>query len=421
MLVAALLRATVGLAAAMLRDSPPRTLVGADAFVASGYAAVRGRSRVGVIADPTSVLPGTMQHLVDRMHSDGHLVNVSCVFGPEHGFRGDQQDGRGEASYNDSSTGLTVYNTYGVSGEALSLLIAKSGVDALVFDIQDVGSRYYTFIWTMYDMMVAAATVQDGFPFIILDRPNPIGAAVRGPMLHAGHMSFVGRAPIPTTHGMTVGELGELFGGEYIRRAARGASVRVTVVRLRHYTRTWPFERLGLPWVLPSPNMPTIETARAYPGTCLLEATSLSEGRGTTRPFNIVGAPFLDWKFAAKLRARQRAIGAAGVLLRETFFIPTFSKHAGNLSAGVDLLVTDPMRFEPIRTAVEILVAARAYAGFAWRVADMDRLSGSNYTRLAVDAGASADEILAEHARDLAASGFEATRRRYLIGEYGGP
>jgi len=287
-----------------------------------------------------------------------------------------------------------------------------------VFDIQDVGSRYYTFVWTLYDFMVACATLRDGFPFVVLDRPNPIGPTMRGPVLKPGFESFVGRAPIPVTHGMTVGELASLFSGEYVGKVA----VSVTTVPLGHWRRSQRFEDTGLNWVLPSPNMPTLETARIYPGTCLIEATSLSEGRGTTRPFSIVGAPFLNWQFADRLRRSSRAAarGELGALYRSAFFTPTFSKHADNLSAGVDVLVTEPEAFDPMRTAIEVLVAARGYQGFAWNDADIDRLSGSNYTRLAIDAGASADAILAEFRADLALSGFAATRRKYLIKAYDG-
>ena len=396
-----------------------RTMVGAEQLVSSGYAALRGYTRVGVIANPTSLLPATAEHIVDRMAADRALVNISCVFGPEHGFRGDQQDGKGTGSYIDNRTGLQVFNAYGVSGAALAGLVETSKVDALVFDIQDVGSRYYTFVWTLYDFMAACASLRAGFPFVVLDRPNPIGPMLRGPVLKPGFESFVGRAHgIPVTHGMTVGELASLFSGEYVGTG----KVTVTTVPLRHWRRSQRFEDTGLPWVLPSPNMPTLETARIYPGTCLLEATSLSEGRGTTRPFSIVGAPFLDWQFGARLRRGSHAAarGERGALYRSAFFTPTFSKHAGNLSAGVDVLITEPATFDPMRTAIEVLVAARGYQGFAWNVADIDRLSGSNYTRLAIDAGASIDAILAEFRSDLASSGFAATRRKHLIETYDG-
>jgi uncharacterized protein YbbC (DUF1343 family) len=401
----------------LLAAPPARAIVGAEALVDSGYAALRGYARVGVIANPTSVLPTTAEHIIDRMVADRRLVNISCVFGPEHGFRGDQQDGKGGRSYVDNRTALPVYNSYGVSGQSLAALVAESKVDVIVFDIQDVGARYYTFVWTLFDFMVACATLRPGFPIVVLDRPNPIGPALRGPILKPGYESFVGRAAgMPTTHGMTVGELAGLFSGEYVRARAGNATVNVTTVPLQRWRRSDRFETLNISWVLPSPNMPTLETARTYPGTCMLEGTTLSEGRGTTRPFNIVGAPYLDWNFAALLR--QRTATHAGFLLREVFFIPTFSKHVGNLSAGVDVLVTEPLLFDPIRVGIEVLVAARRYKGFAWLASDIDRLTGSNWTRLAIDRGVGTEEILAEYQRDLERSGFAKTRARYLLPEY---
>ena len=397
-----------------------RTLVGADVLVDTSYAALSGLSRVGVIANPTSLLPATAEHLVDRMASDSKagLLDLCCVFGPEHGFRGDQQDGHGERTYNDSRTGLPVYNTYGVSGDDLRALLASSGAQALVFDIQDVGARFYTFIWTLYDMMVAAASLRDGFPVVVLDRPNPLGGAVRGPMLHPGFESFVGRAPIAMSHGMTVAELGALFAGKFIRAAAGGASVAVSAVPMRRWRRAQGWASTGLPWVLPSPNMPTHDTARAYAGLCLLEGTTLSEGRGTTRPFQVVGAPFLDWRFAAALRTGPTAKAA---LWREAWFTPTFSKHAGNLSAGVDLLLDGAAdAFDPVRAALEVLAAARAYKGFGW-LGSIDRLTGSNYTRLALDGGASVEQLLQHYAQDVADAGFAQTRARYVISAYDDP
>ena len=180
---------------------PSGVRVGADVLVASGYKAVSGIRRLGIVANPTSVLPATLEHIVDRMHADGH-ANLVAVFGPEHGFRGDKQAGSGSATETDPQTNLTVYNTYGATHAELVATISLAGLDGLVFDIQDVGARYYTYIWTMFDMMCAAATIRDGFRFVVLDRPNPLGGTtVRGPMLHTGYTSGVGKVPIPVQHG----------------------------------------------------------------------------------------------------------------------------------------------------------------------------------------------------------------------------
>ena len=445
------------------------TTVGAEVLVANGYAAllptgpaVRRPSRVAIVADPTSVLPSTAEHLVDRMWRDGfgsassHFPDL-VVFGPEHGFRGDQQagSGGGRAKYVDNRTGFTVYNTYGLSRTALAQVIQNSRVDAILFDIQDVGSRFYTFIWTMYDLMGAAADAAaaawgDGgprspFPFLVLDRPNPLsGLAVRGPM-NPTQTSFVGRANIPLMHGLTVAELARLFWGEFLQsknHSGANSLLNVTAVPMRNWTRDMSWEDTGLPWILASPNMPTLDTVRVYPGMCLLEGTTMSEGRGTTRPFNLVGAPFLSWTFAAALRELQHNAssackgGGGGYLYREAFFTPTFNKWAGNVSSGVDILLTPPCQcatrgaaglvLEPMQVALEVLTTARAQGrdaspGFEWLAGGqhVDLLTGGNYTRLAIDRGESVAAILQVHADELMQSGFEAgVRPKYMLPEY---
>ena len=403
-----------------------RVVIGAEILVEQNYSCLRGKS-VGIIANPTSVLPSSLQHIVDRMALDkaaGRGINITAVFGPEHGFRGAHQDRTGQPTYVDARTGLTVYNTYGLSASDLTHIVAEAAVDAIVFDIQDVGSRFYTYISTMVDVMVAAATLRDGATFVVLDRPNPIGGlAVRGPVMQAAFASFVGRLPgVPIVHGMTAGELARLANARYVPAHAGGRAVALHVVAMRGWARSMTYADTGLPWVLPSPNMPTLDTAIVYPGTCLLEASTLSEGRGTTRPFQIVGAPFLDWHFADALR-RTTVAGDGGVLFREAYFTPTFSKFVGNLSAGVDIVVQNASALDPLRVGLEVLTAAKRLAPtrFGWLPPaaggryDIDLLSGGNYTRLAVERGETADTILAAYDKDLASSGFEAKRRKYLL------
>src|SRR5205085_7758532 len=219
----------------------------------------------------------------------------------------------------------------------------------LVIDLQDVGSRYYTFPTTMLYCLEAAAGV--GLPVVVLDRPNPLGGKeVEGPTLRPGFESYVGPHPLPTRHGLTVGELVRLY------RAERNIDVDLTVIPCEGLRRDMDFEATGLPWVLPSPNMPTVETAFVYPGMCLIEGTNLSEGRGTTRPFEICGAPGVD---ASRLCQQLNAERLAGVVFRPMWFQPTFQKHAGQLCGGLQLHVTDRSTFRPVRTGLAVLAALR--------------------------------------------------------------
>jgi uncharacterized protein YbbC (DUF1343 family) len=386
-------------------NRPVRT--GVEMLMASGYASLRGQ-RVGIVTNPTGILRD-LRHEVDVMHADG-AIDLVAVLGPEHGFRGTAQAGGSEGFYNDPRTGLPVYDTYGKSGQALADVISKSGVDTVMFDIQDVGARFYTYIWTLYDAMVATAMV--GKRFVVLDRPNAIsGRRALGPMMHDGYETFVGRKPIPQAHGMTVGELARLYNGEFVAADA-GRPVELTVVEMDGWSREMYFEDTGLPWVPPSPNMPTVDTAVVYPGTCMFEGTNLSEGRGTTRPFEEIGAPYGDWHW----RDALTAVDLPGAGFRENYFVPTFSKWVGNTVGGVELYVTDRDAFDPIRTGVAMLVTAKhLYAGdFGWRSDNwIDKLTGSDYVRRSVDAGKSTDAIVAGWQPELTA--FRMLREQYLI------
>jgi uncharacterized protein YbbC (DUF1343 family) len=389
------------------QSAGPRVRTGIEVLMSSGYAAVRGE-RVGVITNPTGVLPD-LRHEVDVMHADDR-VRLVAVFGPEHGFRGTAQAGGSEGFYTDPRTGLPVYDTYGKSGQALADVITKSGVDTVLFDIQDVGARFYTYIWTLYDSMVAAALA--GTRFVVLDRPNAIsGRQALGPVMHEGYETFVGRKPIAQAHGMTVGELARLYNGEWVPQDA-GRPVQLDVVEMTGWFRDMYFEETGLPWVPPSPNMPTVDTAVVYPGTCMFEGTNLSEGRGTTRPFELIAAPYGDWWWREALAAQPMP----GAAFRESYVNPTFSKWAGQTIGGVELYVTDRGAFDPIRTAVAMLVTAKQVYpnGFGWRTDNwIDKLTGSDQVRRAVDTGAGTDEIVAGWQADLDA--FRRTREKYLI------
>ncbi|MEV6565574.1 exo-beta-N-acetylmuramidase NamZ family protein [Streptomyces kronopolitis] len=403
---AALTAGTGGPAAA--RPAPGtrrRVHTGFDRLAADGYRLLDGH-RVGVVTNPTGVT-GDLRHLVDVMHADDR-VRLTAVFGPEHGFRGTAQAGGSEGRYDDPATGLPVYDTYNKSGEALAAVFTASGVDTIVFDIQDVGARFYTYIWTLYDCMVAA--VLAGKRFVVLDRPNPVtGRAATGPVLDKAYASFVGREPISQAHGMTVAELALLFNGEFVPRAA-GRPVELVTVPMTGWRRGDFFGATGLPWVPPSPNMPTPDTALVYAGTCLFEGTNLSEGRGTTRPFELLGADGIDRRWAAA----ATELGLPGVHFREAYFAPTFSKFQGTTIGGVQLHVHDPGAFDPVRTGIGLLVTAkRVWKDFAWRPDHgIDRLTGSAAVRTMTDAGAEPDEIVAAWQEGLRR--FRTVRARYL-------
>jgi uncharacterized protein YbbC (DUF1343 family) len=397
--------ATVGAAATNGRVTP-----GADAAAAEGWKLLRGR-KVGVVSNPTGVLRST-SHVVDSMAAQKEL-NIVGVFGPEHGFRGSAQAGESEPEFEDPRTGLTVYDAYGANATKMAELFRKAGADTIVFDIQDVGVRFYTYIWTMYNAMVAARNI--GADFIVLDRPNPVGRRADGPLMTKEFTSGVGLKPIIQQHGLTVGELAGYFNGELLPDEGDGGKVELEVVRVQGWSPSAPAQETGLPWVPPSPNMPFPDTATAYSGTGYFEGTNLSEGRGTTRPFEFIGAPYLDYHYSDRLNARD----LPGVRFREGYFVPTFSKHEGKTCAGVQLHITDPRRYQPIPTAVAMLAEAMKYDGFAWRKDDdprpywIDKLSGSTRLRTMLDAGKDTDAITAAWESEV--RDFDRVRRRYFL------
>jgi uncharacterized protein YbbC (DUF1343 family) len=374
-----------------------KTMTGAEVLAADDWQALAGQ-KVGVISNPTGILPD-LTHIVDAMHASGK-VNVVAVFGPEHGFRGSAQAGGSEQDHIDPRTGIMVYDAY--------------GANATKFDIQDVGARFYTYIWTMYEAMIAAA--RTGAKFVVLDRPNPVGGYARGPMLKPGYTSGVGKEEIIQQHGMTVGELARLFNAEYLPLDANGARVEeLEVIQVKNWKRDQLYADTGLTWVMPSPNMPTPDTALLYPGTCLFEATNFSEGRGTTRPFELIGAPYIDYRWAEALQAKD----IPGVEFREAYFTPFISKNANVLCGGVQVHITDPHKLEAILAATHMIVEARRlYPGFAWRAENppgrwIDLLTGSDRFRTMLTAGASAEEIVAAWKPETDA--WNARRAQYLL------
>jgi uncharacterized protein YbbC (DUF1343 family) len=364
---------------------------GLDVLADGRFDRLRGR-RVGVIANPTSV-DRRLRHVVDLMAESGH-VTLTALFGPEHGIRAEAQDLIGVPSDVDRRTGVPVHSLYGADVASLTPNPAMlEGLDVLIFDIQDVGSRYYTFPATLKYAMGAAARA--GVSFLVLDRPNPIGGdLVEGPTVDPGFESFIGSHPLPIRHGLTVGELALLY------RADLGLDLDLQVVPCAGLDRAMRWGETGLPWVLPSPNMPTPDTATVYPGGCLIEGTNLSEGRGTTRPFELWGAPWLDPdELAAALGRLLRASGVERTLtLRPCSFRPTFQKHAGSVCGGVQVHVTDVGAFRPVAVYTLAIAAARSLDPdrFAWRtetyefVSDpiaIDLLFGSSRERILIEGG----------------------------------
>ncbi|MFF4440707.1 exo-beta-N-acetylmuramidase NamZ domain-containing protein [Streptomyces sp. NPDC001621] len=401
-------RALLAAATATASLGPPtaaatgRLRTGFERLAADGYALLDGR-RVGIVTNPTGITRD-VRHLVDVMHADAR-VRLTAVFGPEHGFRGTAQAGGSEGRYDDPATGLPVYDTYLKSGRPLADVFTASGVDTVVFDIQDAGARFYTYIWTLYDCMEAAQLA--GKRFVVLDRPNPAtGRAALGPVLHKEFATFVGRQPIAQAHGMTVAELARLFNGEFLATPVPLETVLMTGWKRRDF-----YDASGLPWVPPSPNMPTPDTALVYSGTCMFEGTNLSEGRGTARPFELLGAEGIDGRWAAA----ANGLGLPGVRFREAYFAPTFSKFQGRTVGGVQIHVHDRAAFDPVRTGIGLLVTARkVWDGFAWRSDDwIDRLTGSTRVRTMIDAGAGTDEVTGAWQEELAA--FRRIRKEYLL------
>jgi uncharacterized protein YbbC (DUF1343 family) len=366
--------------------------------------------RIGLIANPASVT-ADLSHAALVLRSS-RAFRLTTLFGPEHGVWANAQDLVEVEDSRDPATGLPVLSLYGKTRMPTAEMLA--GLDALVFDLQDVGSRYYTFIYTMAHALQACA--EHRRRFVVLDRPNPLGGvAVDGNVLDPEYRSFVGLHPLAVRHGMTIGELAVLF------REELGLRVDLQVVRMRGWRREMQFEDTGLPWVAPSPNMPTVDSAFVYPGGCLVEATNLSEGRGTTRPFELVGAPWLDaWRLVRDLE-RERL---PGVRFRPAFFTPTFQKHAGRLCAGVQVHVTDRRRFPAFLTYLLLIAHARRQdpARFAWRdppyeyefvKRPIDILCGTDAVRRAIDAAVSPRRLLPTWRPDLRR--FRRRRARYLL------
>jgi uncharacterized protein YbbC (DUF1343 family) len=371
--------------------------------------AVHGR--VGLVSNPASV-DSALTHAADRLASTPG-VTLAALFGPQHGYRSDLQDNMIETPHaNDRARRIPIYSLYSETREPTAAML--EGLDFLVIDLQNIGTRIYTFVYTMANCMRACARY--GVKAIVCDRPNPIGGArIEGPMLREGWTSFVGQFPIPMRHGMTIGELARLFNEHF----AIGADLEV--VPMEGWRREMYFDHTGLTWIMPSPNMPTLDSAIVFPGAVLVEGTTLSEGRGTTRPFELIGAPWIDGeRLADALNGRD----LPGVRFRAVSFEPTFQKHAELTCGGCQIHVTDRAAFQPVATGVTLLEECRRQdpARFGWKPPPyeyeyerlaIDLLYGSDELRRGLDAGHSADRIMASWEDEVRE--FLPIRARYLI------
>ena len=382
--------------------------LGSERLLASG--ALKNK-RVGIVSNPASV-DANFQHIV-RAIAVAPDVTLAAIFGPQHGYRADVQDNMIETGHaQDPTRGVPVYSLYSETREPTAEML--DGLDVLVIDLQDVGSRIYTFVYTMANCLRACR--KHGVPVIVTDRPNPIGGEqIDGPMLVDGFESFVGQFPIPMRHGMTIGELARFF------NESCGIGADLTVVPMDNWARPMYYEDTRLPWVMPSPNMPTIEAAVVYPGTVLFEGTNVSEGRGTTRPFELIGAPWVD---AEALADTLATYNLPGVHIRPAVFEPTFQKHAKHACGGCQIHVLNRDEFRVVTTAVAVLVEMRAQnpERFQWRQPPyeyeltklpFDILAGSSELRTQVESGVPVEAISESWMPAL--ERFRATRKPFLL------
>jgi uncharacterized protein YbbC (DUF1343 family) len=368
-------------------------------------------ARVGLICNQASV-DHKFRHAADLLY-EHPTIELRALFGPQHGIRGDVQDNMIETEHTvDRETGLPIHSLYSETREPTEAMLAD--LDVLVFDMQDVGCRIYTFAYTMANCMVAGRNF--GKKVIVCDRPNPInGVDVAGNVLEPEHASFVGQFPIPTRHGMTLGELARMFNEHF------QLNCDLEVVRMEGWERSFWHDQTDAPWVMPSPNIPTLDSATVFPGTVHFEGTQLSEGRGTTRPFEIVGAPYVE---AEEYARRLNELDLRGVFFRSCIFRPTFQKHGGTSCGGVQIHVTDRNVFEPVMAGVAMVkVAHDLYPKeFRWKeppyeyVYDrnpFDVIAGTSSIRQAIEQGTAIEDIQKNWNEDL--DGFRRVRETYLI------
>jgi uncharacterized protein YbbC (DUF1343 family) len=394
----------------------PEVRPGIEVLLTDSLHLVRGR-RVGLVTNHTGVAwrgwdadgatggdPPSRVSAIDLL-ARAPGVELAALFGPEHGIRGDAAEGVAVESGTDPGTGVPIHSLYGPTRRPSPEVLR--GLDVLVFDMQDVGARYYTYVSTMAYAMEAAG--EEGLPFVVLDRPNPVrGDVVQGNVLDPAFATFVGLHPVPMRHGMTVGELARLYVGAF------GLDVELHVVPVEGWNRSMAWPETGLPWIPPSPNLPSVASALAYPGTCLFEGTNLSVGRGTDAAFQQVGAPWLDGEGLARALEGYAFEGVRFEAVRFTPEAPTDGKHGGTEVSGVRL-VPESTDYDAPRAAVAMLVEARRAAGERWRwnEAHFDRLAGTDRLRLGIESGVGVEELTAGW--NAATDAFRALRRPYLL------
>ncbi|HWP83304.1 MAG TPA: DUF1343 domain-containing protein [Bacteroidota bacterium] len=368
--------------------------------------------KIGLVTNHTAVLSNGA-HLVDTLASSSEWQLVA-LFGPEHGVRGDVPAGEKVQHGVDAKTGIKVFSLYGAIHKPTPEML--KGIDILLFDIQDIGARFYTYLSTMTLAMEAAA--EQKVPFLVLDRPNPIrGTWVEGFLLEDSLRSFVGPHPIPIAHGMTMGELAAMINDEGWLTDGMKADLRV--YKMKNWKREMWYDQTGLTWVQPSPNMKTLATAIVYPGMCLVEGTNVSEGRGTDRPFEYIGAPFIDGRRLAETLNQKNLPGAVFEPIeftpREIPHAAVNPKHKGIKCGGVFVSVTDRNTFEPVRTAVFLLAIIKQMypSEFQWRERAIDLLAGTPSLRLAIDRGDPPETIVREW--QSAVEQFKKQRSKYLF------
>jgi len=382
--------------------------LGSERLLASS--ALDGR-RVGIVCNPASV-DTELRHVADRLAAHPK-ARLAAIFGPQHGFRSDVQDNMIETRHGvDEVRCVPVYSLYSETREPTAEMLRD--MDVLVIDLQDVGVRIYTYIYTMANCLKAAR--KQGLKVIVCDRPNPIGGAqLEGPVLVPGHESFVGMYPIPMRHGMTIGELARLFNDHF------GIGADLEVVPMDGWRRDMYFDTTGREWILSSPNIPTFDTTLVYPGTVLFEGTNVSEGRGTTRPFELVGAP---WVVAERFADRMNRRELPGVFFRPVLFEPTFHKHAKTGCGGVQIHVRDRRTFRPVEGAIALLEAFRREGGDRFRWKDppyeyefdrnpFDVLAGSPALREQMESGVAAADIARSWEQPTA--DFARLRTKFLL------
>lgn len=379
---------------------------GIEVLLSDSLHLVQGQ-RVGLLTNHTGIYwtsDGIVGSTIDALY-EANNVDLVALYAPEHGIRGQEQAGAAIDSGRDERTGVPIHSLYGEVRKPTPAML--EGVDVLLFDMQDIGARYYTYVSTMALAMEAAG--EQDIPFIVLDRPNPVrGDVVQGNLLKPGYETLVGMYPVPMRHGMTVGELARLYVGEF------GLEVDLHLVPLDGWTRDMTFDQTQLPWIPPSPNMPSLESALAYPGTCLFEGTPISVGRGTDRAFQWVGAPWLD---GVQLAESLNGYGINGVRFESTTFTPRNSgdrKFEGQEVSGV-VLIPESTDYDASKAAVAMLVETYSMSGdnWLWAEAHFDRLAGTDSLRLSIEAGADFAELTS--AWDSETQAFEQLRVPYLI------